>query len=207
MGNQEPTVAVRIAGKPCRLSLDLDRTRARLKELGHSGELRLEWTQGITPGEYEHEEGGGDVIRLNPHFIILLRMGLIPLPWPTAFCSPALFRKRFVQTLAHELRHAQQMAGLTNVSEKEPLLSYPMLKWMGRGYILLALLGTIAIQRSLAAEQLTPVFVIGGVLMALAAIYIVLAYLNYHKDPWEVDARAYERTDWQKWEDCLTINS
>lgn len=201
----QDTVPVRVAGKSCRVGIDVEHVQERLRGLGHSGNLRLEWTQGITPGEYEHEEGGTDVIRLNPHFIILLRMGLIPLPWPTALCSTALFRKRLVQTLAHELRHAQQMAELTGVSEKEPWLSYPVLKWMGRGYILLALVGTIVIQRFLAAEALTPVFVIGGVLIALAAVYIVLAYLNYHLDPWEVDARAYERNDWQTWADCLTL--
>lgn len=202
----QETVQVRVAGKFCRVGIDIEGVRGHLQGLGYTGELRLEWIRGITPGEYEHEESGGDVIRLNPHFIILLRMGLIPLPWPTALCPQPLFRKRFVQTLAHELRHAQQMAELTSVVEKEPLLSYPVLKWMGRGYILLALVGAIVIQRYLAVEALTPVFVIGGVLMVLAVVYILLAYLNYHLDPWEVDARAYERTHWQEWAQCLTIN-
>ena len=118
-------VSVRIAGKPCQLSLQPKRLRERLVTLGHSGEIRLEWTTGINPGEYYQEESstegesGQDVVCLNPHFIVLARLGLFPLPWPAALCPEPLYRKRLLQTLAHELRHAQQTAGLTDVSEKD----------------------------------------------------------------------------------------
>lgn len=165
----------------------------------------MEWTTGINPGEYYQEESGEDCVCLNPHFIVLARMGLFPLPWPTALCAVPLYRKRLLQTLAHELRHAQQTAGLTEVTDKEPWLSYVTLRNLGRGYIVVALLGAVAIQQLLAREQMQPALILGGLLIALALVYIVLAYLNYHLDPMEVDARAYERSSWQEWGDCLTL--
>jgi hypothetical protein len=178
----------------------------------------LEWTTGINPGEYYQEESNTqaesgveagsaqDVVCLNPHFIVLARLGLFPLPWPAALCPLPLYRKRLLQTLAHELRHAQQTAGLTHVSDKAPWLSYMVLRNLGRVYIVLALLGALAIQQLLGREQLAPALWIGGSLIGLALVYIVLAYLNYHLDPMEVDARNYERKNWQEWEDCLQLN-
>ncbi|WP_309707880.1 hypothetical protein, partial [Armatimonas sp.] len=211
-------VSVRVGGSLCTLTLNTERLHERLVALGHSGELRLEWTTGINPGEYFQEEsntqaesgveGGNaqDVVCLNPHFIVLARLGLFPLPWPAALCPVPLYRKRLLQTLAHELRHAQQTAGLTQVSDKAPWLSYMVLRNLGRVYIVLALLGALAIQQLLGREQLTPALWIGGSLIGLALVYIVLAYLNYHLDPMEVDARHYERKNWQEWEDCLQLN-
>jgi hypothetical protein len=215
---------VRIAGKPYQVCLVAERLYERLVALGHSGELRLEWTTGINPGEYYQEESNTevesnteaesgveagsaqDVVCLNPHFIVLARLGLFPLPWPAALCPLPLYRKRLLQTLAHELRHAQQTAGLTHVSDKAPWLSYMVLRNLGRVYIVLALLGALAIQQLLGREQLAPALWIGGSLIGLALVYIVLAYLNYHLDPMEVDARNYERKNWQEWEDCLQLN-
>jgi hypothetical protein len=196
---------VRIAGKPYQLQLELPKLRETLDGLGHSGALRVEWTTGINPGEYYQEDEGKDVVCLNPHFIVLLRLGLIPLPWPTAFCPLPLYKKRLLQTLAHELRHAQQTAGLTAVSDKEPWLSYVTLRNIGRGYIVLALVGALSIQQLLQRDALMAAQVVIGVLMLLAVVYIILAYRNYHLDPMEVDARAYERSNWQDWEACLTF--
>jgi hypothetical protein len=204
--DQKPAPTVRIAGKPYQVALVAERLHERLVALGHSSELRLEWTTGINPGEYYQEESGADVVCLNPHFIVLARMGLFPLPWPAALCPVPLYKKRLLQTLAHELRHAQQTAGLTQVSDKPPLLSYMVLRNLGRVYIALALLGALAIQQFIGREQLAPALWIGGGLIVLALIYIVLAYLNYHLDPMEVDARNYERRNWQEWEDCLQLN-
>jgi hypothetical protein len=210
--NLEKTVRVRIGGQPCALALNTERLKERLVALGHSGNIRAEWTAGINPGEYFQEESatdeksGTDVVCLNPHFIVLVRMGLFPLPWPAALCPAPLYRKRLLQTLAHELRHAQQTAGITDVTEKQPWLSYVVLRNLGRAYILLALLGALAIQQLLGREALLPAVIIGGGLIALALVYILLAYLNYHLDPLEVDARAYERKNWQEWEDCLQFN-
>ncbi|MBB6049390.1 hypothetical protein [Armatimonas rosea] len=197
--------AVRVGGKPFQLQLDTERLRERLTALGYAGALRVEWTTGINPGEYYQEESGEDCVCLNPHFIVLARLGLFPLPWPTALCALPLYRKRLLQTLAHELRHAQQTAGLTEVTDKEPWLSYVTLRNLGRGYIVVALLGAVAIQQLLAREQMQPALILGGLLIVLALVYIVLAYLNYHLDPMEVDARAYERSSWQEWGDCLTL--
>ena len=204
--------SVRIAGKPYQVCLMAEHLYERLVALGHSGELRLEWTTGINPGEYFQEESNmeegnaQDVVCLNPHFIVLARLGLFPVPWPAALCPVPLYRKRLLQTLAHELRHAQQTAGLTQVSDKAPWLSYMVLRNLGRVYIVLALLGALAIQQLLGREQLAPALWIGGILIGLALVYIVLAYLNYHLDPMEVDARHYERKNWQEWEDCLQLN-
>ena len=198
---------VQVAGKKMLLKLEGDHLREHLRARGHSGVIRLEWTKGINPGEYYQEETGEDVVCLNPHFIVLVRLGLFPLPWPAALCPAPLYRKRLLQTLAHELRHAQQTAGVTDVIEKQPWLSYVALRNLGRVYIVLALLGTVAIQQLLAREEMAPVLLIGGVLIVLALVYIVLAYLNYHLDPLEVDARRYERKNWQEWEDCLQLNS
>ena len=114
---------------------------------------------------------------------------------------------RLLQTLAHELRHAQQTAGLTDVSEKAPWLSYEILRNLGRSYIAVALVGALAIQWLLVRELLLPAVIVGSVLIVLALVYIVLAYLNYHLDPMEVDARAYERSNWQEWEECLQLKS
>lgn len=200
-----PPTPIRLAGKPYALKLHSEALREKLESLGYTGELRVEWTTGINPGEYYQEESGTDVVCLNPHFIVLSRMGLFPLPWPTALCGLPLYRKRLLQTLAHELRHAQQTAGLTQVSEKEPWLSYVALRNLGRGYIVFALLGALAIQQLLARELMLPTMILGGLLIALALVYIVLAYLNYHLDPMEVDARAYERSSWQEWEACLSL--
>lgn len=197
------TVPLKIAGKPCQLQLHQAHVIERLRGLGYTSTVNFHWTHGMTPGEYVQEEDGTDTIYLNPHFVILLRMGMVPLPWPTALCLPAFFRKRLLQTLAHELRHALQCAGLTDVKDKEPWLSYPTLKWMGRGYVLVALAGTVLVQRLLTAENLTGSLIVGGVLLALGLTYMLLAYLNYHLDPLEVDARAYERSQWQLWADCL----
>jgi hypothetical protein len=198
-----PSPRVRIAGELSTLTLEAERLQERLIGLGHSGRVRVEWTVGINPGEYYQDESEEDVVCLNPHFIVLARLGLFPLPWPAALCPAPLYKKRLLQTLAHELRHAQQTAGITDVSEKEPWLSYPMLRNLGRVYIVLALLGAVAIQQLLGREAMLPALVIGGVLIVLALVYIVLAYLNYHLDPLEVDARAYERSHWQEWTDCL----
>lgn len=201
----EYTVQVRVAGKACTLQFNQPRLQERLLALGHSGQLRAEWTTGINPGEYYQEESGEDVVCLNPHFIVAVRMGLFPLPWPAALCPPAFYHKRLLQTLAHELRHAQQTAGITEVTEKQPWLSYIALRNLGRVYIVLALIGAAVIQPLLARELVGPVLIIGGILIALALVYILLAYLNYHLDPLEVDARQYERSSWKEWEDCLQL--
>ena len=201
----EEGVPVRIGGGRYRLTLEKERIQERLLALGHSGQLRAEWTTGINPGEYYQEESGEDVVCLNPHFIVAVRLGLFPLPWPAALCPPAFYHKRLLQTLAHELRHAQQTAGITEVTEKQPWLSYIALRNLGRVYIVLALIGAAVIQPLLARELMTPVLIIGGVLIVLALVYILLAYLNYHLDPLEVDARQYERSSWKEWEDCLQL--
>ncbi|WP_395090187.1 hypothetical protein [Armatimonas sp.] len=207
MQQTEQGVRVRIGGAPCLLTLEIERLQERMVALGHSGQVRVEWTAGINPGEYFQDETGKDIVCLNPYFIVLMRLGLFPLPWPAAFCPAPLYRKRLLQTLAHELRHAQQTAGLTDVSEKAPWLSYEILRNIGRGYIAVALVGALAIQWLLARELLLPAVIVGSVLIVLALVYIVLAYLNYHLDPMEVDARAYERSNWQEWEECLQLKS
>lgn len=197
--------SVRISGQPYRLQLDAERLHEHLSTLGYTKEVRVEWTAGINPGEYYQDEAGNDVVCLNPHFIVLVRLGLIPLPWPTALCPLPLYKKRLLQTLAHELRHAQQSAGLTEVSDKEPWLSYEALRNLGRGYVVLALVGMVVSLQFLQREALVAAQLVIGVLMLLAVVYIVLAYRNYHLDPMEVDARAYERTRWQEWEPCLSF--
>jgi hypothetical protein len=200
-----PSVRVQVGGKPHTLTLQEPCLQEHLTQLGYTGSLQVQWTSGINPGEYYQEESGEDFVCINPHFVVLLRLGLIPLAWPAALCPLPLYRKRLLQTLAHELRHAQQLAGLTPVTEKTPWLSYEKLRLMGRVYILLALVGAGAIQWLLAREAVLPVLVLGGILLTLAAVYIVLAYLNYHLDPLEIDARTYERSHWQEWSACLTL--
>ncbi|WP_394796358.1 hypothetical protein [Armatimonas sp.] len=207
MQQTEQVRQLRVGGAPCRLTLEIGHLQEHMVSLGHSGQVRVEWTAGMNPGEYFQEEGGQDVVCLNPYFIVLVRLGLFPLPWPAALCPAPLYHKRLLQTLAHELRHAQQTAGLTEVSEKAPWLSYEILRNLGRGYIAIALVGALAIQWLLTRELLLPAVITGSVLIALALVYIVLAYLNYHLDPMEVDARAYEQSNWQEWEECLQLKS
>jgi hypothetical protein len=191
--------------------IDLLALRNQMITLGHSGEIDVQLVKGLAPGEYyqeQNEDGsaGKDIVCLNPHFIVIQRLGLIPLLWPSAWCPRPLFKKKLLQTLTHELRHALQTAGATPLDPNAtPKLSYTTIQWIGRGYILLALLGLIAIQKSIDQNAPMVAISIGGVLVLGAIVFLTLAYINYHLDPAEVDARAYERSDWQAFEGCVTL--
>ncbi len=206
MQEQEEGVVVRISGKPYRLTLNAGYLREHLMTLGYSHKLCLKWTKGKDQGGIEHLSESEDVVYINPHFIILIRLGVCPLPWPAALCPAPLYKKRLLQTLAHELRHAQQYAGLTG-SSKEPWLSYEFLKYLGWVYIGTALIGTLVTQWLLSNNAVLQALYIGIGLIILGLVYVVLAYFNYHLDPKEVDARTYERKNWKEWDDCLRLEA